>query len=246
MIRVAVNGAHGRMGRLACAAIEAAPDLELVARSGRGDDVVAAARAGGAEVVVDFTLPDVVGGAARAVIAAGIRPVIGTSGMTQVLREELAAACAARRLGGVVVPNFAVGAIVMMRLAELAARFLPAVEIVEAHHAQKQDAPSGTAIATAERLAAVRVACGSKGVAAGAVESRARGEERAGIRMHSLRLPGVVAEQSITFGETGQKLVIEHVAYSREAYMPGVLLACRGVMKLDRLVVGLDDLLFTA
>ncbi len=245
MIRVAVNGAHGRMGRLACAAIEAASGLELVARTGRGDDVVAMARAGRAEVLVDFTLPDVVGAAARAAIAAGIRPVIGTSGVTTALRQELEAACAARGLGGMLVPNFAIGAIVMLRLAELAARHLPAVEIVEAHHAQKKDAPSGTAIATAERLAAIRAAPAPAGAASPDTEPRARGEARSGIRVHSLRLPGVVAEQSITFGETGQKLVIEHVAYSREAYMPGVLLACRGVMKLDRFVVGLDDLLFT-
>jgi 4-hydroxy-tetrahydrodipicolinate reductase len=218
----------------------------LVARIGRGDDLVAAARAGGAEVVVDFTQPDAVGPAARAAIAAGLRPVIGTSGVTPGLRDELVAACGSRRLGGVLAPNFAIGALLMVRLAEIAARFLPAVEIVEAHHEHKKDAPSGTAIATAERLAAVRRDGGSASSASTGAsgESLARGEARSGIRVHSVRLPGVVAEQSIVFGEVGQKLVIEHVAYSRDAYMPGVLLACRRVVHLERMVVGLDELMF--
>jgi 4-hydroxy-tetrahydrodipicolinate reductase len=132
----------------------------------------------------------------------------------------------------------------MMRFAEVAARWMPAVEIVEAHHPAKRDAPSGTAIATADRIAAARAAASLPPTAPVTPDLAARGEQRHSIALHSLRLPGVVAEQSVVFGDTGQKLVLEHVAYGRDAYMPGVLLACRRVMALDHLVVGLDALLF--
>lgn len=246
MTRVVVHGAGGRMGRLACAAIEATSDLALVARCGRGDDLIARARSERADVVVDFTLPHVVGPAALAVVAAGVRPVIGTSGLDAASRTELARRCEERRLGGIVAPNFAIGALLMVRFAALAARWLPQVEIVEAHHAAKQDAPSGTAIATAEAIARARAEAAVDCAAVPGAGNPARGDVRHGVAIHSLRLPGVVAEQTVTFGEAGQKLVIEHVAYSRDAYMPGVLLACRAVMQLDRLVVGLDQLLFPA
>jgi 4-hydroxy-tetrahydrodipicolinate reductase len=236
--RVVVNGAAGRMGSLAVAAIGAAEGLELVGSCGRGDDLPGAIRAGRADVVVDFTRPDCVRANALAILEAGARPVIGTSGVDGATRGELVKRCESLQRGGILAPNFAIGAVLMMRLAEIAAEHLPAVEIVEAHHAQKVDAPSGTAIATAERLARSR---GATIVPAGGV---ARGELRSGIPVHSLRLPGVVAEQSVCFGELGQKLTIEHVTYSREAYMPGVVLACRRVMKLDRFVVGLDEILF--
>jgi 4-hydroxy-tetrahydrodipicolinate reductase len=236
--RVVVNGATGRMGSLAVAAIGAAEGLELVGSCGRGDDLAAAIRAGRADVVVDFTRPDCVRANALAILEAGARPVIGTSGVDGATRGELMKRCEALNRGGILAPNFAIGAVLMMRLAEIAAEHLPALEIVEAHHAQKLDAPSGTAIATAERIARAR---GATIVPAGGV---ARGELRSGIPVHSVRLPGVVAEQKVWFGELGQKLTIEHVTYSREAYMPGVVLACRRVMKLDRFVVGLDEILF--
>lgn len=230
------------MGRLACAAIEAADGLELVARCGRGDDLAARLGAARADVALDLTRPDVVAASALAIVDAGVRPVIGTSGIGSALRDELAARCAARGIGGLVVPNFAIGAVLMLRFAELAARWMPGAEIVEAHHAAKVDAPSGTAVATAERIAAAR----GMAPAAGAADAGpARGEARAGVRIHSLRLPGVVAEQQVVFGESGQRLTLEHVVYGREAYMPGVVLACRRVVELGRLVVGLDELLFS-
>jgi 4-hydroxy-tetrahydrodipicolinate reductase len=240
VIRVVVNGAAGKMGSLAVAAIGACEDLELVGRCGRGDDLAATIRAGRADVVVDFTRPDCVRANALAIVEAGARPVIGTSGVDGATRGELKRRCEENKRGALLVPNFAIGAVLMMRLAEIAAQHLPAIEIVEAHHASKVDAPSGTAVATAERIARVR---GPSMSPPGGV---ARGELKAGVPVHSLRLPGVVAEQSVWFGELGQKLTIQHVTYSREAYMPGVLLACRRVMKLDHLVVGLDELLFGA
>lgn len=245
MIRVLVYGAHGRMGRLACEAIEKSGDLALVGRAGRGDPLARLIGESGAEVVVDFTLPAVALDHALTIVAAGAAPVIGTSGLDGAALQQLAAACTAARRGAIVAPNFAIGAVLMMRFAELAARHLRHAEIVEAHHAGKVDAPSGTAAATAARMAAARAAAG---VAPGAVAGGgpARGETRDAIAIHSIRLPGVVAEQSVLLGEVGQKLEIRHVAYSREAYMPGVLLACRKVGALDRLVVGLDALLFPA
>jgi 4-hydroxy-tetrahydrodipicolinate reductase len=238
VIRVAVNGAGGRMGALAVLAIGECADLELVASCGRGDDLAAAVRAARADVVVEFTRPDCVRANALAIVEAGARPVIGTSGVDGATRGELQKRCAERQLGGILAPNFAIGAVLMMRLAEIAAHHMPAIEIVEAHHATKVDAPSGTAIATAERVGRVR------GPSLSPPGGAARGELKSGIPVHSLRLPGVVAEQKIWFGELGQKLSIEHVTYSREAYMPGVVLACRKVMKLDHFVIGLDELLF--
>jgi 4-hydroxy-tetrahydrodipicolinate reductase len=238
MIRVVVNGAAGRMGALAVAAIRESGDLELAGTCGRGDDLGKAIAEARADVVVEFTRPDCVRANALAIVEAGARPVIGTSGVAGATRGELMRRCEEKKLGGILAPNFAIGAVLMMRLAEIAARHLPALEIVEAHHATKVDAPSGTAIATAERVARVR---GPSMSPPGGV---ARGELKSGVPIHSLRLPGVVAEQKVWFGELGQKLSIEHVTYSREAYMPGVLLACRKVMKLDHFVVGLDEVLF--
>jgi 4-hydroxy-tetrahydrodipicolinate reductase len=256
-IRVLVAGAKGRMGALTCETIHRSEGLALVGGCARGDDLRAAIATTRADVVVDFTLPDVVRANALAIVEAGARPVIGTSGLTAAAREELAAACARRRLGGVVAPNFAIGAVLMMRFAELAARHLREVEIQEAHHPGKKDAPSGTAIATAEAIARGRAAAGGGGKdsksasksdppssSAPVATPAARGHLHAGVPIHSTRLPGILAEQSVVFGELGQKLVVEHVAYGREAYMPGVVLACRRVVALDRLVVGLDALLF--
>jgi 4-hydroxy-tetrahydrodipicolinate reductase len=248
VIRVLVNGALGRMGATTCAALEKAEGLELAGRADRGDDVATAIAASRADVVVDFTLPDVVRANALAIVEAGARPVIGTSGLDAAALDELARRCAARRLGGVVAPNFAIGAVLMMRFAALAARHMSAVEILEAHHPGKKDAPSGTALATADAIAAARAQKGASAATdaagrEGGAESLARGLRRAGIPIHSTRLPGVVAEQSVVFGDAGQKLVLEHVTYGREAFMPGVLLACRRVVTLDRLVVGLDHLL---
>jgi 4-hydroxy-tetrahydrodipicolinate reductase len=256
VIRVLVNGARGRMGALACRTIEATEGFVLAGGAGRGEDLAVAIRNAKPDVVVDFTLPDAVRANALVIVDAGARPVIGTSGLDAATREELARRCAARRLGGVIAPNFAIGAILMMRFAALAARHLQAVEILEAHHPGKKDAPSGTAIATAEAIVAARAEAPSSIPAtasrAGQASSTtpppaadaARGAIHSGIPIHSTRLPGVIAEQQVVFGELGQKLVIEHVAYGREAYMPGLLLACRKVMTLDRLVVGLDALLF--
>ena len=243
MTRVLVNGARGRMGTLACAAIAASGDLELVGRCGRGDDLAEAIRSSGAEVVVDFTRPEVVRRSALAIVDAGARPVIGTSGLDATARALLVQRCAERRLGGIIAPNFAIGAILMIRFAETAARHLSGVEIVESHHAAKVDAPSGTAIATADAIARAR-GQDPAGDGSGGSRSAARGDHSHGVPIHSVRLEGVVAEQTVTFGAAGQKLVLEHVTYSREAYMPGVLLACRRVVTLDRLAIGLESLLF--
>jgi len=243
VIRVAVNGARGRMGALVCEALAAEAGFSLVARCGRGDDLPAALRAARPDVVVDFTLPAAVRECALAIVDAGARPVIGTSGLDAAGRDELARRCEAKRLGGVVAPNFAIGALLMMRFAALAARHLGAAEIREAHHPGKLDAPSATALATAEAIASARPP-GRPLPAPPAPPDPARGLLHAGVPIHSTRLPGILAEQSVLFGAPGQKLVVEHVTYGREAYLPGVLLACRRVLHLDRLVLSLDRLLF--
>jgi 4-hydroxy-tetrahydrodipicolinate reductase len=214
------------MGRVVASAIAAAGDLELVAEIGRGDDVRGRTVAARAQVVVEFTAPDQVAGNVRAILGCGASPVIGTTGMKAEDLDSISRECAQLRRGGILAPNFAIGAILMMRFAAIAARHLAAAEIVEAHHAGKRDAPSGTALATA------------------AAVSAAAGKPRDAIPIHSVRLPGILAEQSVVFGDLGQKLVIEHVSYGRDAYVPGVLLACRRVLGLDKLVIGLDRIVF--
>ena len=218
MIRVAVAGAAGKMGQTTCAAVEAASDLEL---TGRADPALAVSLAdvlGDADVVVDFTRPDTVLENALACVAAGVHAVIGTTGFDL---EPLRGATGANVF---VAPNFAIGAVLMMRFAAKAARHLEHAEIVEAHNPAKLDAPSGTAKRTAELMAA----------ASGRPEPP----------IHSIRLPGVVADQDVILGGLAQTLTISHRTIGRESFMPGVLLAIRRVGELDRSpVVGLEHLL---
>jgi 4-hydroxy-tetrahydrodipicolinate reductase len=248
VIRVAVAGAAGRMGKAVCAAVQGAADMELV---GRADPLLEttlaqvlttpSGRGARAEVVVDFTRPDVALENALACLRAGVHVVIGTTGFdVEALRE----ACAQRagadageggdarakeraltRANAFVAPNFAIGAVLMMRFAAEAARHMREAEIVELHHDRKLDAPSGTAKRTAELMAA------------------ASGGEPPPI--HSVRLPGLVAHQEVILGDVGQTLTIRHDSLARESFMPGVLLAVRRVGELEESpVVGLEKLLF--
>ncbi|MDQ3719350.1 MAG: 4-hydroxy-tetrahydrodipicolinate reductase [Actinomycetota bacterium] len=218
MISVAVSGAAGRMGETVCAAVEGAEDLHL---SGRADPALGTAVADvldEAEVVVDFTTPQSAPANARQCLEAGVHCVIGTTG------AELAELDGVGSANLFYAPNFAIGAVLMMQAARLAARHMPECEIVELHHDRKLDAPSGTAIRTAELIAE----------AGGNVHQP----------IHSVRLPGLVAHQEVVFGGVGQTLSIRHDTISRESFMPGVLLAVRRVGSLDqRLTVGLESLL---
>ncbi|MBW3604100.1 MAG: 4-hydroxy-tetrahydrodipicolinate reductase [Actinobacteria bacterium] len=236
-VRVAVVGAYGRMGVVTCDAIEGEDDLDLVARVGSQNplDAVVDARA---HVAVEFTTPDTVFDNAEWLLRRQVHTVIGASGLAgdQLARLEQLTGPA----NCLVVPNFAIGAVLMMRLAEQVARYLPAAEIIEAHHAGKADAPSGTALRTAARVAAGRSASVD---VPGPSGHPARGLDCDDVPIHSVRLPGVVASQSVIFGGAGQTLTIRHDSIDRRSFMPGVLLAVKAVADLPGLTVGLEALL---
>jgi 4-hydroxy-tetrahydrodipicolinate reductase len=244
-IRVGVLGARGRMGTEVCRAVDGAADLELVAVVDAGEELSAVSGAG-ARVVVDFTTPDVVMDNLRWCVDAGVSAVVGTSGFTAERIERVRGWLADKPgVGVVIAPNFAVGAVLMMAFAERAARFFDSVEIVELHHANKVDAPSGTATNTAERIAAARAAAG-RGPSPDATTTAldgARGADVAGVRVHSVRAAGLVAHQEVLLGTPGETLTIRHDSYDRQSFMPGVLLAVRHAAAHAGLTVGLESLL---
>jgi 4-hydroxy-tetrahydrodipicolinate reductase len=216
-IRVAVAGAAGRMGEAVCAAVQTADDLELSGRADPALGVELAAVLDGCDVVVDFTRPDTALDNARAALAAGRHVVVGTTGFDV---EALRAAAEGASANAFVAPNFAIGAVLMMRFAAEASRHMQGAEIIEYHHTAKLDAPSGTAKRTAELMSG-------------------------DVPIHSVRLPGVVADQDVILGDVAQTLTIRHVTTDRTSFMPGVLLAVRNVARLpDRLTVGLERLLW--
>jgi 4-hydroxy-tetrahydrodipicolinate reductase len=245
-VKVAVVGAAGRMGKETCRAVEAAADLELVARIDRDGTVADAAKVG-AQVVVDFTVPDAVMANIEDALAHGLHVVVGTSGFTD---ERLAAVralidSAAAGLGVVVAPNFALGAVLLMRFAREAAAHFESVEIVETHHPDKVDAPSGTAIHTAQVIAAARRAAGVDSAPDATRRSLdgARGATVDGVPVHSVRLRGAVAHEEVAFGNAGEILTLRHDSLDRAGFMPGVLLAVRQVPSRPGLTVGLEPLL---
>ncbi len=243
-MKVAVAGHRGKVGSVLAAAFQNEPDVEYVGGVDRGDDLAAFLREHRPHALVDFTRP--ADGLRNALLAvdAGAAPVVGTTGIPAAGVDELEAACHKKGLGGIVAPNFAVGAVLMMHLAELAAPHFDAAEIIELHHAGKLDAPSGTALTTARRLAARRA---GKPFAYRKPEKETlagtRGGEEGGVGVHSVRLPGFVADQEVIFGLPGQTLTIAHRTTSREAYVPGVLLALRKVVSEPKFYRGLDQLL---
>jgi len=232
VIRVAVAGAAGRMGQAACGAVDGAEDMELVARADPAmGTTVTEAIGGRPEVLIDFTIPATALANAREAVAAGVHVVIGTTGFDPAELEAFRGAGA----NVFVAPNFAIGAVLMMRFAAEAARHMRAAEIIELHHDRKLDAPSGTAARTAALMAAARET-GASG----------HGETGAGatIPIHSVRLPGLVAHQEVILGDVGQTLTIRHDSIDRESFMPGVLLAVRRVAGLPRSpMIGLEHLL---
>jgi 4-hydroxy-tetrahydrodipicolinate reductase len=242
-LKVAVAGALGRMGRVVCATIAKQSDLELVGGFDLTyvgeplaqtlglprscgllyDDVDEMYRGAQPEVVVDFTVYPVTVQVAHKALAHGISPVIGATGWSASDQDELAEASRRGGVGAALVPNFAIGAVLMMRFAEEAARFFPTAEVIELHHDSKRDKPSGTAKLTAARIAVAR-----------------EGDE---VPMHSVRLRGLVAHQEVLFGGEGELLTIRHDSFSRESFMPGVLMAIRNVRGRRDLAIGLDSFL---
>lgn len=241
-IAVIVNGAQGKMGAQACEMLESRADFNLVARLGRHDDLVTAIKQTQARIVVDLTRSDCVYNTSMAIISAGAHPIIGTSGLTQEQRNTLREHCDKMHLGGLIVPNFSISMVLMMRFAEDAARLLPDVEIIEAHHPQKLDSPSATAINTADKIAAVRMTSKNTPHETQIIEG-ARGAEYKGIRIHSIRLSGLLAQQQIIFGSSGETLTLSHNTLDRQAFMPGLLLACQKVSGLKTLYYGLEHIL---
>jgi 4-hydroxy-tetrahydrodipicolinate reductase len=221
VIKVAVAGAAGRMGLTVCAAVDGADDLELTGRADPELSTTVAEVLEAADVLVDFTIPDSALANAHEAVAAGVHVVIGTSGFDPSGLDDLAGAEA----NVFVAPNFAIGGVLMMQFAAEAARHMARAEIIELHHDGKLDRPSGTALRTAELMAAAA-------------------PELEGMPVHSVRLPGLVAHQEVIFGDVGQTLTIRHDSINRESFMPGVLLAIRRVGELtESPVVGLERLL---
>ncbi len=260
-IRVLVIGASGRMGRELVRAVVGQADMKLVGAVDRnrvGEDAGRVAGIGPTSVVtsdslsdsirqsspdvaVDFTLPDAVMGNVRTVVRAGVACVVGATGLTEENLSELTSLCEERRRPVFVAPNFAVGAVLMMQFAAQAARHFSTAEIVELHHAGKVDAPSGTALRTAQVMRSVS---GSRFAGCESTDGRAaRGQAEGAIHIHSVRLPGLVAHQEVMFGGQGEVLTIRHDSTSHESFMPGVLLAIRKVKGLRGLVVGLEKIL---
>jgi 4-hydroxy-tetrahydrodipicolinate reductase len=213
------------MGQTVCEAVQAADDLELVGRAdpALGNELRAVLEEANPEVVVDFSVPDAVFANARLCLERGVHAVVGTTGLTDDQLAELDSLAAKSDANCLLAPNFAIGAVLMMEASKLIAPHMPDCEIIELHHEQKLDAPSGTAKRTAELISA----------AGGRPE----------VPIHSVRLPGFVAHQEVIFGGLGQTLTVRHDTTSRESFMPGVLLAVRRVGELDGLVVGLEHLL---
>lgn len=244
-IRVAVLGAAGRMGSTVVAAVEAAPDLELVAALDADADLQAVVDAG-AQVAVDFTVPSATEGNVHALVDAGVHLVVGTTGWTDESLARVHDHLADRPgVGVLVAPNFALGAVLAMAFAARAARWFESVEVIELHHPDKVDAPSGTARHTASAIAAARAAAGVGPVPDATTQALegARGADVDGIRVHSVRLRGLVAHEEILLGNAGEQLTIRHDSFDRVSFMPGVLLAVRQVGSRPGLTVGLDQLL---
>jgi 4-hydroxy-tetrahydrodipicolinate reductase len=244
-IRVGVLGARGRMGVEVCRAVQETDDMELVAMVDQGDWLFNASDAG-AEVLVDFTNPDVVMDHLHWAIDQGINMVVGTSGFSDNRLDRIRAWLAQKPdLGVFIAPNFALGAVLMMEFSARAAKFFESVEIIELHHPRKVDAPSGTAMRTAAIIAEARAAAGmGKTPDATTSESPgARGAEIDGVRVHSVRATGLVAHQEVLFGAAGETLTIRHDSYERGSFMPGVLLAIRSIVNRPGLTVGLESLL---
>lgn len=241
--RVLVVGALGRVGSRVVAGIGEAPDLELAGAVDLGDDLESVIDREHPKVAVDFTVPSAVFGNLRTLLARGIHTVVGTTGLTEEQLGEIDRLAREGGAGVLVAPNFALGAVLMMRFAEEAARHFPWVEVTERHHEHKLDAPSGTARTTAERIASARSEAPAP---LDETESApgARGGRVEGVPVHSLRLPGSVAHQEVWFGSAGETLVVRHDTINRDVFVPGVLLAVRAITGHRGLVRGLEPVLW--
>lgn len=262
MIKIIVAGFKGKMGSTATKMVLDTPEFELVGVLDphadesnlnelseytedipvfhRKEDVLAETPV---DVWIDFTIPEVAYENTRFALENSIRPVVGTTGLDEEDVKELQRLADQKRIGGLIAPNFAIGAILMMQFAAQAAKYFPDVEIIELHHDNKLDAPSGTAIKTAEMIVEERGAHQQGHPDEKESLAGARGADYHGMKIHSVRLPGLVAHQQVQFGSTGEGLTIRHDSYDRSSFMTGVALACTKVMENEQLVYGLENLL---
>ncbi|MDQ3814261.1 MAG: 4-hydroxy-tetrahydrodipicolinate reductase [Armatimonadota bacterium] len=267
MIKVLVSGAAGRMGREVVKAVAGDAETQLVGAVDKhavgrdagevagidrqnvliADDLAQALRASGAEVAVDFSTPYAVLGNIRTMLDAGVSPVVGTTGIKQNDLDEIDRASRAAGVPVFIAPNFAIGAVLMMRFAAECSKLFDAAEIIEYHHDQKLDAPSGTAFKTAQMMRAARdedfKRVGGDEESEGSVAPHSRGGQIGGVAIHSVRLAGYLAHQEVIFGMAGQTLSIRHDTITRECYMPGVLRAIKAVRGLQGLTYGLENIL---
>ena len=238
-INIIVNGAKGKMGAITAETIKQNKQFTLVAALDHDDNLADAIQKHQAKIVIDFTIPSTVYENTKTIIQNGAHPIIGTTGLSDTQIAELSNLCEQKKLGGIIAPNFSLGALLMMRYAADAAKYFPECEIIERHHEKKLDAPSGTALKTADLM---------RNKPASSISNElknhpARGELHHDIPIHSVRLPGYFAHQTVIFGGVGEVLTIRHDAMTREAMMPGVVLACQKVLELDRMIYGLEQLL---
>ncbi|WP_353953353.1 4-hydroxy-tetrahydrodipicolinate reductase [Knoellia sp. S7-12] len=243
LTKVSVIGASGRMGSEVCRAVDATDDLELVGRFDMGDELGDLA---GADVVVEFSVPDASSKNVAHCVDNGIHVVVGTTGWSDDKRADLSTRLEQHpEVGVLIAPNFAIGAVLMMAFAQKAAEFYESAEIIELHHPDKVDAPSGTAARTAELIGAAREQAGLADVpdATTSDPDGARGARAHGIPVHSVRLRGLVAHQEVLFGQTGEMLTIRHDSFDRVSFMPGVIAAVRKVDEHPGLTVGLEHYL---
>ena len=242
-MRVGVLGAKGKVGTTMCAAVRAADDLTLSAEVDAGDDLTLLTDSG-TEVVIDFTHPDVVMDNLKFVIDNGIHAVVGTTGFTDDRLDQVRSWLSAKPdVAVLIAPNFAIGAVLSMYFAQKAAPYFESVEVIELHHPQKADAPSGTATRTAKLIAQARKDLPPSPDATSTGLEGARGADVDGIRVHSVRLTGLVAHQEVLFGTLGETLTIRHDSFDRSSFVPGVLLAVRQIAKHPGLTIGIEPLL---
>ena len=262
-INIVIAGPRGRMGREAVQLVSKIDHYHLVAvidhKNDGGllsdaegfsgfdipvfTDIIECFRKMEVDVLIDLTTPEFCMFHAKTALLHGVRPVVGTTGFTKEDLKELTAICEEKEIGCIIAPNFAIGAVLMMKFSQMAGKYFQDVEIIELHHDQKLDAPSGTAVKTAEMIAEVR-----RGKAQGHPEEKetmegARGANYEGMHIHSVRLPGLIAHQQVMFGSEGQTLTIRHDSYNRASFMSGVKLAVDTVLKIDTLIYGLENIL---
>jgi 4-hydroxy-tetrahydrodipicolinate reductase len=262
-IKIVVAGPRGRMGREAVHLVGRTENFELAAVLDHKNDGKNLSELDGfhgydapvytniekclqetnADVLIDLTTPEVGYYHTKTALEYGVRPVVGTTGFTKEQLKELKEICEEKKLGCIIAPNFAVGAVLMMKFSQMAAKFFKDIEIIELHHDQKLDAPSGTAVKTAEMIAEVREKKQQGHPNEKETISGARGADYEGMHIHSVRLPGLIAHQQVMFGSEGQTLTIRHDSYNRASFMSGVRLAVETVVKIDTFVYGLENII---